>query len=101
MENLADIPTKDDVPLSERESTLLNEYFGESNGNDRSNGAMSWSGALKTSGYGVLLFAVLSNPWINAIFYKIPYMANNPILVFCVKLFIFAFAMLLIVKMTA
>jgi len=100
MDNLADIPTREDIPLSDEESKVLKEYFGETITNESVH-YITWSNALKTSGYGVLLFALLANPWINALFYKIPYMANNPIIVFCVKLFIFAFAMLLIAKFTA
>jgi hypothetical protein len=98
MENLADIPLRDDIKLSDRESNALREYFGESSG-DGQGYRLTWTEALKASGYGVLLFAVLANPWINALLYKIPQMSNNPILAFCAKLFIFAFAMLLISKL--
>lgn len=99
MERLEDMPLRDDAELSDQESEVLREYFGDVGANGSSAGCkMTWGNALKASGYGVLLFAIFGNPWINNLFYKIPQMADNPIVVFCFKLFIFMFCMLLITK---
>lgn len=98
MENLANIPLREDVQLTDNESAVLREYFGDGSGQETRTTSLSWTDSLRVSGYGVLLFAVLANPWINALIYKIPYVSNNPVIAFCMKLFIFLFAMFLLAK---
>ena len=99
MESLERIPVRGDTKLSNQDSEILREYFGPVSDVDfTSSSTLSWSGALKASGYSVLLFAILANPWINTLFYKIPHLDNNPIAVFCVKMFIFMFALFIISK---
>lgn len=99
MESLDDIPLKEDYVVSERENFIMNEYFGQPNEKESSN--ISWSSAMKISGYGIVLFSILANPWINQLLYKIPYVSNNPINAFCLKFFIFSFMILLITKYTS
>jgi hypothetical protein len=103
MESLANIPLNENIKLSNQESDIMKEYFGDTDSvggnasNDRET-TLSWTDALKASGYGVLLFAILANPWINNLLYKIPQISNNPIMAFCIKLFIFMFMMFLMTK---
>lgn len=101
MDNLDDMPIQDDFEMSDEENEVMRELF-SSDGNiseSKSDKKITWGEALKVTGYGVLLFAVLANPWINMLLSKIPKF-DNPIILFCAKLFLFGMSILLLSKLT-
>ncbi len=104
MDNLSDIPVRPNTELSDEESDIIREYFGDTNinANDYSGECRpSWTNSVKVAGYGVILFSVLGNPWIDSLFSKIPYVPNNSLIILCIKLFIFMIILVLTTKFSS
>ncbi len=95
MDDLATIPLRADVNLSDEEDDILREYFGPLDDSGSLESKMTWTDSFKVTGYGMLLFITLGNPWIDALFSKIPKM-DNPIILLCTKLAVFAFMLLML-----
>jgi hypothetical protein len=94
-DDLANIPIRP-TNYTDDEKEVFREYFDGSASSGEPQ-RISWVDSLKVSGYGILLFVVLGNPWLNNLFVKLPYM-SNPLILFCAKLFIFGFVMLILSK---
>src|SRR5215213_693839 len=96
-DNLSNLPSGDSPEDgSGRENEIMQQYFGASPGSTTGECKSSWFSSTKITAYGMILFGMLANPWINRVIYRIPQVSNNPIIAFCIKMFVFMFAMLLI-----
>lgn len=96
MDYLDDIPVRDGFEHTDDEKAVLREYFGGGGGTVDVECTPTWGYTLKVSGYAVVLYAILGNPWINNLVYKIPYLTDNPILAFCAKAVAFMFIMIVL-----
>jgi hypothetical protein len=92
MDRLADLPTDENSTNTPEEENVMKKYFPSS-----TPPSTKWGTAFKMTGYIAVLFMALANPWIDVILSKIPY-CENPIALFFVKGFIFAFIFLIIFK---
>ena len=104
-DRLADLPPKPDSTPSPQEAAVLNKYFS----NDGSNADPSKQGAgvpspstskmsgWKTAAAGTVLFLLLANQYIDALFCKIPY-CGNQIALLVLKAVLFFIALFLIIK---
>ena len=108
MDNLDNLPLKDDTDPNTREEEIMNKYFAQTgrksqprapHGNPRapdgdvasdvsdSEGkGVNW----KVVGYTTALFLALANPWIDVILCKIPYCEDNTFILLGIKTLVFA-----------
>jgi len=98
MDSLDEIPADDRTGMTEQETEIINQYFEPSGNTNTRTDTLTWGASFRVAGYGTLLFAVLANPWINALFYKIPALNSNPIVVFCIKFALFFLSMMVLVR---
>lgn len=93
MDDLDDLPVKDDSEKSPHESNVMNTYFNTEN--PKKKGIMT-KGNLIFAAILTLIFALLGNTWTGSLVSKIPYL-SSPIVtlgVQCVFFFIFFFIIL-------
>nr|QBK86156.1 MAG: uncharacterized protein LCMAC101_07510 [Marseillevirus LCMAC101] len=118
MDNLDNLPLKEDTHPNSHEEEVMNKFFTQTDQNShspprRSRGSSREppEGALKPDvlgdseqeginwkivGYTTVLFFALANPWIDMLFCKIPYCGDNNLMLLGIKTLIFSILYLII-----
>ena len=106
MDNINNLPLKEDIVPSIQEREVMNNFFESSNGEVESvkhksskkstseGNSLNW----KALGYSAILFFLLANPWIDSILCSIPYCGGNAMSMTALKTVIFVMIYIIIVK---
>jgi len=106
MDKLSDLPVKNDTVKTPEEAAVMNQFFpgGQTGAHGPPPGAMMPGGQgpppqaqpaqksrlnWKLIGLSAVLFVALANPWIDAMFYKIPYCGTNAAALLGIKVLLF------------
>ncbi len=99
MDSLDALPADETTGMTDQETNIIREYFvPDENASNQKSDTLTWGATFRVAGYGTLLFALLANPWINRLLYKIPYINNNPIVAFSIKFALFFVLMMIGVR---
>jgi len=107
MDNLSDLPIKNDTVKTKEEVEVIEQFFpgksvepfpGGAPQNDSGNTLDTLKTKLnwKLIGLSSLLFVALANPFIDGIFCKIPYCGDNAMTMLGIKVFLFIITMIII-----
>lgn len=94
MDSLTNLPVDENDNTSPQEQVILSRYFGDEKETSTSSSSMNW----KLVGYTSLLFVLLANPWIDKLFEMIPYCGSTSYGVFGIKVLLFLFLLIIIMK---
>ena len=114
MDNLDNLPLKEDTVSSSHEEEVMGKFFAQTGQKTPPRGhtrtppqgvvmrddpnpdsepeGINW----KIIGYTIILFLVLANPWIDMLFCKIPYCGDNAPMLLGIKTLMFAILYLII-----
>jgi len=96
MEKLEDLPVRDNAEMSPEENKLMETYFGASGSSTEK--SHTWSDSAKTTGYAVVLFVALANPWIDSLLSRLPYVGDSSLNIFVTKSVAFMFIFFILYK---
>lgn len=95
MDRLSDIPTQD-TQLTKEEDDVIKKMFPTNSKSQTSQ--PGWIYTLKLAGISAALFILLANPWIDALFCKMPYCTDGGLTVLGIKSILFMLIWILLYK---
>lgn len=93
MDSLDTLPLEEnEKDLAPQQQQLMDKYLGAPAGESGSKDGEKW----KYIGYAVIAFLLLSNPWVQDLLNKAPYLGGNNLKVLALTTVIFAVLMMII-----
>lgn len=99
MDNLADLPPKNDTVKTPEEEQIMSQFFAdvEEDASLQKEGGSFFSRIkLKHVGIATLLFVALANPWVDQLFCKVPYCGENKFSLLGIKTIVFFMLILIL-----
>lgn len=101
-DNLTNLPADDDVELTPGENEVISQMFKKgSDDTSRSsdkNQTNGWIAKAKISFVATLIFILLANPWLDALFCHLPWCGESPMIILGIKSLLFMILFLLTMK---